>query len=168
MLSDLVFGKHEGYNEKNLAGDDQEYIEFVMAAPYILVGFLCYVIDLIKRRRQQLMQMLEGNSGDQVTSLTTCFEQSGLKPSDTKKKVITYAMAEQAIFFFKSKNRFGSEQLEMVLRQVKEYMNVGQLDRLEQEKLTFKHKWPNKCFGRWLTQKIGLQIIWKEITKQQK
>ena len=46
-------------------------------------------------------------------------------------------MAEQAIFFFKSKNRFGSEQLEMVLRQVKEYMNVGQLDRLEQEKLTF-------------------------------
>ena len=56
----------------------------------------------------------------------------------------------------------------MVLRQVKDYMNVGQLDRLEQEKLTFKHKQPSKCFGKWLTQKIGLQIIWKEITKQQK
>ena len=52
VLSEVQFHKHEGYNEKNLAGDDQEYIEFVMAAPYILVGFFCYVTDLIKRRRQ--------------------------------------------------------------------------------------------------------------------
>lgn len=56
----------------------------------------------------------------------------------------------------------------MVLRQVKDKMNVGQLDRLEAEKLTFKHKEPNKNFGKWLMQKIELQIMWKEITKQQK
>ena len=55
------------------------------------------------------MNMLEGDPKEQVTSLSTCFEQSGLRQGDFKKKVITYAMAEQAIFFFKSKNRFGSE-----------------------------------------------------------
>ena len=74
VLKDVVFSKNEGYNEKNLAGDDQEYIEFVIAAPYILVGFFCYVTDLIKRRRQQLMNMLEGDPKEQVTSLSTCFE----------------------------------------------------------------------------------------------
>ena len=88
------------------AGNDLEFIEFEKAIPYILLAFFCYVSDMIRRRKLQLLQMLDG---DEINSLTACFEQSGMKSSDQKKKIITYAMAEQAIFFFKSKNAFGAE-----------------------------------------------------------
>ena len=100
-------------DEKDEAGNILEFVAFETASPYIMVAFFCYVTDMIKRRRVQLVQLLEG---DETNSLEACFEQSGLKKSDMKKKVITYAMTEQAIFFFKQKNAFGAEQLEMVLR----------------------------------------------------
>ena len=90
ILSDVEYSKSKD-DEKDEAGNVLEFMSFETASPYILVAFFCYVTDMIKRRRQQLLQMFEG---DEINSLTACFEQSGLKQSDQKKKVITYAMAE--------------------------------------------------------------------------
>lgn len=50
------------------------------------------------------------------------------------KKVITYSMVEQVIFLFKTKNILNLDQVEIILRQVRDKMDVGQLNRLQSKK----------------------------------
>ena len=58
------------------------------------------------------------------------------------------------------------DDLEIILRQVRVYMKVGETTRLSEQKLFLVHKNPDLNFSKWLMQIIGLQIMWKEITKQ--
>ena len=44
----------------------------------------------------------------------------------------------------------------MILRQVRDYMDVGQLNKLETKKQYLLHNDSSKNFGRWLMVKIGL------------
>ena len=39
-------------------------------------------------------------------------------------------------------------------------MKVGDMDRLERQQLRLESKNPKKAFGRWLLQKVNLQIVW--------
>jgi hypothetical protein len=52
------------------------------------------------------------------------------------------------------------------LRQVREYMKVGDLNRQAADKYYLVHTTPSKNFSRWLMTTISLQIMWKEITLQ--
>lgn len=54
------------------------------------------------------------------------------------------------------------------MRQVKEKMKVGDMDRLERYKLRLESKNPRKAFGRWVLQKVNLQLIWLQILESAK
>lgn len=83
-----------------------------------------------------MQQMVEH---DEINSLHACFERHGLARSDFAKKKISYAMVEQALITFKNRSEIGVENLEIVLRQVRERMGVSQADRLESEKEFLVH-----------------------------
>lgn len=55
------------------------------------------------------------------------------------------------------------EDLEMVLRQVREHMGVEIITRVEKKDIYLMHQDPRKDFSRWLATIINLQLIWKEI-----
>ena len=107
--------------------------------------------------------MLDKNGKE---SLYGCFLKAGLDRSQFRRKKITFSMAEHAMLIFDRKDSLNIEQLELVMRQIKAKMQVGELSRLEKHRVRLESKNPRKAFGRWLLCKINLQLVWNEQMNQ--
>lgn len=57
--------------------------------------------------------------------------------------------------------------MELVLRMVRERMNVNNMHWREEKKEYFDHKLPRKSFGRWLLKELALQKSMKELARKQ-
>ena len=69
---------------------------------------------------------------------------------------MTFSLTEKALLVFKSKNNMNLEDIEMVLRQVREHMDVELVSRQEKKEKYLVHKDPRKNFSRWLACCINL------------
>lgn len=70
---------------------------------------------------------------DNKNNLLSCFERVGVPRSDWDKKCITYAVAEQALLLYRSSNNLSLSDMELILRQVRDYMQVGGVSRQASE-----------------------------------
>ncbi len=76
-------------------------------------------------------------------------------------------MVENALMFYQDKHTLNTDSLELVLRMVRERMQVHSLYRKETKKEYFDHKLPRKSFGRWLMSELALIRRMKELAKEQ-
>lgn len=134
VCSDIQFTAK--YGDKDAQGNALQITEFIEIMPHLMLALFFFVTESIKKRQQLMQQMVEH---DEINSLHACFERHGLARSDFAKKKISYAMVEQALITFKNRSEIGVENLEIVLRQVRERMGVSQADRLESEKEFLVH-----------------------------
>ena len=76
-------------------------------------------------------------------------------------------MTENALLYYKDKETLNLDQIELVLRMVRERMNVHNLHRQEAKKQYFDHVLPSKSFGRWLMKELAMLKKMKEIAMVQ-
>ena len=96
--------------------------------PYIILGFYCYVTGEVEKSLGKIANATAGQVG---TSLSDCFKRAGLSQQQWNSRVISYSMAENALLFYKDKNTLNIDQIELVLRMLKEKINVHNLNRQE-------------------------------------
>lgn len=155
-------------NEKDNDGNLIKSIKFEDVLPFILVGFYCYITNQVNERLQLIADKAPSDSkGGKKTSLATCFEKAGLKREDWFKKEVSYSMTENALLFYMDKDTLNIDQVELILRMVRERMNVHQRYRMEEDKEYFDHVLPRKSFGRWLSAQIALQRKMKVLAEKQ-
>ena len=135
-----------------------------------MVGFYCYITNEIDKREALIADGGDPDSGggkNSKTSLAACFEKAGLKREEWKRRAITYSMTENALLFYMDKHVLSIDQIELVLRMVRERMTVHQQYRSESAKEYFDHVLPRKSFGRWLMAELALQKTLKERAREQ-
>ena len=145
----------------------------------ILLGFFCYITHEIGKRQERIINNDVARSTDKSsqssntaaryrkTTLTACFDKAGLKRADWNKRSVSYSMAENALLFYKDKKTLDTDQLELVLRMVRERMGVHIMHRQEAKKEYFDHKLPRKCLGGWLMAQLALQNRVKQLAQEQ-
>ena len=72
-------------------------------------------------------------------------------------------MTENALLFYQQKHTLNIDQVELILRMVRERMDVDQMYRCESKKEYFDHALPRKSFGRWLMAELALQKKMKDL-----
>lgn len=76
-------------------------------------------------------------------------------------------MTENALLFYTDKNTINTDQVELVLRMVRERMDVHPMIRTETKMEYFDHKLPRKSFGRWLMSELALVKRMRELATDQ-
>lgn len=73
-------------------------------------------------------------------------------------KVITYRMVEKVVVEMRSihQDSFGFDQIELVLRQVRQKMKVDTISKIERIKMAYHEDDTGYCFSKWLALLIGL------------
>ena len=128
-------------NEKDNNGDNIKTIKFSEVLPFIVLGFFCYITSEVDKRYNLIAHSepaaapldpddLDAEGGAPTskhrskTSLDACFEKAGLKMNKWNKRVVTYSMTENALLFYQQKNTLNIDQVELILRMVRERMDV--------------------------------------------
>ena len=172
--------------ENDIDGKPIHTIQFELALPYILLGFYCFITHQVGEshnliaQQEQVKVTKQSNveidahgtptSTQQVkskTCLSACFEKAGLKEDQWFKRSVSYSMAENAILYYQQIDKLNIDQVELILRMVRERMGVHQMYRCEAKKEYFDHPLPRKSFGRWLLAEIALQKRMKELAQKQ-
>ena len=91
-----------------------------------MLGFFLYITDESEKTLSKIASSDQQANG---TSLADCYRKAGLGIEKWNKREVSYSMTENALLFYKDKNTLNLDQIELVLRMVRERMDVHQLHR---------------------------------------
>lgn len=120
----------EALNEGN------KYIKFSTMLPYLMIFFLIHLNHQVDKRLKNFSDLLDPN---QRTSIFNCFKRAGYRNEDFNKPVITYRKIEEIILDFRScfPNSFHFEQIDVILRIIRERMQVDEFSHIEEIKESY-------------------------------
>eukprot|EP00347_Sterkiella_histriomuscorum_P000835 403374334 len=149
-----------------LASDGEDFVHFNNILPYLMTFFLFSQFQAIKDRRKMFEQVL--GEGAYKVGLFRSFQKYGLKNNQLEDQVITYRMVEKVVVEMRTiyQSSFGFDQIELVLRQVRNRMKVDPISKIEKQKVQYSTDQNGQNFSRWLALIICLQMTWTRLKKQ--